>query len=75
VSVSDGRRRQDDGRDRPLGLLPPRLVPLDAEQERRAVDALANLLAPLLAAHAAESGDDGAAGHDAEPGGDDPRAA
>jgi hypothetical protein len=39
----------DDGeRDRPLRLLPPRLVPLSAEQERRAVDALAGLLAGFL---------------------------
>ena len=38
----------DDGRDRPLRLMPPRLVPLSAEQERRAVDALAGLLAGFL---------------------------
>jgi hypothetical protein len=33
----------------PLGVTAPRLVPLDAEHERRAIDALAVLLRPLLA--------------------------
>jgi hypothetical protein len=39
------------GGDRPLGVRRPRLVPLSADEERRAVGALANLLAPLLADH------------------------
>ena len=42
-------RPGDENRDRPLRLLPPRLVPLSADQERQAVDALAGLLAGLLA--------------------------
>lgn len=42
-------RGGDRDRDRPLRLLPPRLVALSAEQERQAVDALARLLAGLLA--------------------------
>lgn len=41
--------RSGGDRERPLQLLPPRLVPLSAEQERQAVDALSGLLATLLA--------------------------
>lgn len=37
-----------DDPDRPLGLLPARLVPLSGEQERQAVDSLAGLLAGFL---------------------------
>lgn len=54
VTTERGRRRSppgDEDRDRPLRLLQPRLVPLSAEQERQAVDALAGLLAALLARH------------------------
>lgn len=66
----------DGDRDRPLRLLPPVLVPLGAEEERRAVDALAGLLAGLLArqggAHGLRS-DGGASPRDAVP--DDDEAA
>jgi hypothetical protein len=54
-----------DDRDRPLRLLPPRLVPLSTEQERQAVDALAGLLAGLLARQEAATGGRG----DASPAG------
>lgn len=56
-----------DDRCRPLRLLPPRLVPLNADQERQAVEALAGLLAGLLARQAASWGDAGAAGHPDDP--------
>lgn len=58
-------RRQDagrGGRDVPLRLLPPVLLPLDADQERQAVDTLAGMLAGLLGrptASEAPSGDGG----------------
>jgi hypothetical protein len=66
---------QDDGRDRPLRLLPPRLVPLSAEQERRAVDALAGLLLGFLERREAVGGPTGEAGPDVLPHPDDPQAA
>lgn len=59
--------------DRPLGVLTPRYVPLSAEHQRQAVDALANLLAPLLAACAARSDDAADAKLNTQP--DDDRAA
>lgn len=65
----------DDGRDRPLRLLPPRLVPLSADDERRAVDALAGLLARFLERHDAVSGPTGERDADAIPYPDDPEAA
>lgn len=36
-------------RDRPLGVIPATHVALSAEDEQRAVDALANLLVPMIA--------------------------
>lgn len=65
-----------DGRDAPLRLLPPVLVPLGAEQARQAVDALAGLLAGLLARQGGTHGlwsDGGAAPRDDVP--DDDEAA
>ena len=56
------RAAAGDAGDRQLRLLPPRLVPLSAEQERQAVDALAVLLAGLLARQ------EGAEGHSGKPG-------
>lgn len=75
MSLSDKPREQDDGRDRPLRLLPPRLVPLSAEQERRAVDALAGLLAGFLERQEAAYGPTDEAAGDAIPYPDDPEAA
>jgi hypothetical protein len=68
-------RAQDSERDRPLRLLPPVLVPLSPEQERRAVDALAGLLAGFLERQEPASGpnDYGDAGVQSRP--DDPEAA
>ena len=71
----DPRRRDDGERDRPLRLLPPRLVPLSAEQERRAVDALAGLLAGLLERQGAVCGPNREADPDALARPDDPEAA
>jgi hypothetical protein len=53
TSASRSRRsgRHPD-RTRPLGVAPPRLAPLDAEREARAVEALAVLLRSLLASSA-----------------------
>ena len=50
------RRETCNEEQRPFRLLPPRLVPLSAEQERRAVDALAGLLAGFLERQEAASG-------------------
>jgi len=45
---------------RPLTLRPPELVPLDDTHERRAVEALAGLLADHLDRHATETSADAA---------------
>lgn len=68
-------REGDDGQDRPFRLLPPRLVPLSAEQERRAVDALAGLLAGFLERQGAALRADGETDADVIPHSDDPEAA
>ncbi len=44
-------RPQAGATDRPLGLLAARHVPLSADQEQAAVDALAGLLAALIGRH------------------------
>lgn len=44
----DNRRTPPDFQVEPLVVLPPTLVPLDPEEERRAVELLAELLAGLL---------------------------